>query len=174
MKNIKIYKLVRQMKKCFVIFFISVLFVMGVGGIASAAAGAEPNTESFSIEAEPGVRVQLSADPDPGYVFDHWTVEKGNITITDNCFIMPAEDVVVKAVFRLSMVQKGDVNEDGLVDHTDVNILSLWFEGFPIAQKYTETEAADIDDNGVFERKDVMILSRYVAGWEIYNEYFNQ
>ena len=59
------------------------------GGTASAS----PET------AAAGTEITLTAVPAPGYAFDHWEVVKGDVTITDNRFLMPAGAVTVKAVF---------------------------------------------------------------------------
>jgi len=59
------------------------------GGTASAS----PET------AVAGTEITLTAVPAPGYAFDHWEVVKGDVTITDNRFLMPAGAVTVKAVF---------------------------------------------------------------------------
>lgn len=59
------------------------------GGTASAS----PET------AVAGTEITLTAVPAPGYAFDHWEVIKGDVTITDNRFLMPAGAVTVKAVF---------------------------------------------------------------------------
>ena len=59
------------------------------GGTASAS----PET------AAAGTEITLTAVPAPGYAFDHWEVVKGDVTISDNRFLMPAGAVTVKAVF---------------------------------------------------------------------------
>ena len=59
------------------------------GGTASAS----PETAAADTE------ITLTAVPAPGYAFDHWEVVKGDVTITDNRFLMPAGAVTVKAVF---------------------------------------------------------------------------
>ena len=57
-------------------------------------------TASASPEsAAAGTEITLSAVPAPGYAFDHWEVVSGDVTITDNRFLMPAGAVTVKAVF---------------------------------------------------------------------------
>lgn len=58
-------------------------------GIASAS----------QTSAAEGTLITLTATPNSGYHFDRWEVVSGDITITNNTFIMPAGDVTVKAVF---------------------------------------------------------------------------
>ena len=46
-----------------------------------------------------GTEIVLTAEPDSGYFFAGWKVVKGDITIASDKFIMPDEDVEVKAIF---------------------------------------------------------------------------
>ena len=59
----------------------------------NGSASASPAT------AEAGTTVTLTADPDNGWRFSRWEVVEGDVTITGNRFIMPAENVTVRAVF---------------------------------------------------------------------------
>lgn len=43
--------------------------------------------------------VNLTATPDSGYHFERWEVVSGTVTIQNNQFIMPAENVEIRAVF---------------------------------------------------------------------------
>lgn len=52
------------------------------------------------VRTEEGTRVTLSAVPVLGYEFDSWEVVSGGVNISNNQFIMPASDVVVKAKFK--------------------------------------------------------------------------
>ena len=52
-----------------------------------------------STLAEAGTAITLTATPAEGYNFKEWRVASGGVTITDNKFTMPAENVSVKAVF---------------------------------------------------------------------------
>ena len=49
--------------------------------------------------ATAGTEIVLTADSFDGWRFDHWTVISGTANIQDDRFIMPAENVSVKAVF---------------------------------------------------------------------------
>ena len=46
-----------------------------------------------------GEEITLTATPKEGYAFKEWQVIKGNVEIKDNKFIMPDEDVEIKAIF---------------------------------------------------------------------------
>ena len=46
-----------------------------------------------------GALVNISVAPNPGYNFLSWTVLSGNVSILRNSFIMPAEDVFLRANF---------------------------------------------------------------------------
>ena len=51
-------------------------------------------------EAEAGTEIKLSAKANKGYRFKNWNVTKGKVTIKNNCFIMPKENVTIEAVFE--------------------------------------------------------------------------
>ena len=59
-----------------------------------------------------GENITLTATPDGGYILSEWnvTTATGNVTVTDNAFVMPDEDVTVSAVFT----EKGEVNDGSL------------------------------------------------------------
>lgn len=59
-----------------------------------------------------GENITLTATPDGGYILSKWnvTTATGNVTVTDNAFVMPDEDVTVSAVFT----EKGEVNDGSL------------------------------------------------------------
>ena len=61
-----------------------------------------------------GENITLTATPDGGYILSEWnvTTATGNVTVNDNAFVMPDEDVTVSAVFT----KKGEVN-DGSLEH---------------------------------------------------------
>lgn len=57
------------------------------------------------LRAEPEDTVELNATPNTGYVFDHWKVTPDTVALADankpsTSLKMPAEDVVVQAVFQ--------------------------------------------------------------------------
>ena len=60
------------------------------GGTASAS----------STSATAGTEIILTATPDSGYHFKEWQVISGGVTISGDCFIMPATNVTIKAVFK--------------------------------------------------------------------------
>ena len=53
-------------------------------------------------QAEVGATVTLTATPNVGYGFDTWSVTPATVTISENSFTMPAEDVTVSATFTAS------------------------------------------------------------------------
>lgn len=75
-----------------------------------------------------GENITLTATPDGGYILSEWSVTTatGNITVTNNAFVMPDEDVTVSAVFT----EKGEMNDGSL------------------ERPYTATEAIAVIDSG--------------------------
>lgn len=62
--------------------------------------GEHGSATASKTEAPEGMNVTLTATPDEGYQFDRWVVVSGGVTVIDNKFTMPANDVKVKAVFK--------------------------------------------------------------------------
>ena len=63
------------------------------------------NTEYGTVSANPnpanvGDTVTLTATANEGYEFVEWQIVAGGVTIVDNSFTMPAQDVEIKAVFK--------------------------------------------------------------------------
>ncbi|MDE7194159.1 MAG: hypothetical protein K2O14_09350 [Oscillospiraceae bacterium] len=59
---------------------------------------ASANVENLA-EVEAGTEVTLTATPNSGYKFSKWTVVNGGVTISNNKFTMPENDVEIKADF---------------------------------------------------------------------------
>ena len=61
----------------------------------------ENGTATASAEtAFAGTEITLTAEANEGFRFLKWEVVEGQIEITDNKFVMPDEDVEVKAIFE--------------------------------------------------------------------------
>ena len=50
--------------------------------------------------ATAGTTISLSTAPAGGFHFERWEVVAGSVTITDNVFTMPAENVTIRAIFE--------------------------------------------------------------------------
>ena len=72
----------------------SVFYSVTVETEGNGTASASP------ASAEAGTEINLTAVPEEGYHFKEWQVVSGGVTISGDSFIMPAEDVTVKAVFE--------------------------------------------------------------------------
>jgi uncharacterized repeat protein (TIGR02543 family) len=75
--------------------------------------GSEPVTHSITLQSDGNgtvsanvhsapkdTEITLTAVPDSGYRFREWQVLDGGVTVTDNKFIMPDNNVTVKAIFE--------------------------------------------------------------------------
>ena len=72
-----------------------------------------------------GSIVTLSATPDPGYTFNSWMVNSGEVTITDNSFEMPASNVTITANYTAidyTVEVNGDGTQEASVDGGDFNV----------------------------------------------------
>lgn len=88
--------------------------------------------------ANPGDTVSLAAVPDAGYRLASWDVRGGSgtpVTVTDNTFVMPQEDVTVLAVFEAEAANtiyfKNSANWGGTIyayawSSSDSTILGSW------------------------------------------------
>ena len=72
----------------------------------NASAGGTATADKTTAVA--GEAVTLTATPDSGYHFDGWRVVSGSVTIQDNKFTMPAENVEIQAIFDRNSSGGGD------------------------------------------------------------------
>ena len=66
----------------------------------SVTSGGNGSVSASPAKAAAGTEITLTATPNSGYHFKEWQVVKGGMTITNNKFTMPAENVEVKAIFE--------------------------------------------------------------------------
>ena len=64
-------------------------------------------------KAVAGTDIKLTAKADSGYHFKEWKVVKGGVTIVDNKFKMPADNVEIKAIFEKDAPVEYTVKFDG-------------------------------------------------------------
>ena len=57
--------------------------------------------EANCYSAAEGTTVTLTANPNRGYIFDYWEVVTNNTTIENNSFVMPNNEVVIEAHFKI-------------------------------------------------------------------------
>ena len=127
------------------------------GGTAGADASSAPG----------GTLVTLTATPDQGYYLKEWRVLSGTVTIQNNRFIMPDEDVVIQAVFEEGLSDAnipGDVNRDGIVDVLDVMTLAQIVVGKTSPAEGVSQEVMDLNGDHSVNVLDVMCLAQIAAG----------
>ena len=120
------------------------------------------NGKAFASPAKAAAdtAITLTATPNAGYHFKAWRVILGGVTITDNKFTMPAEDVEVQAVFEKDTpiskhpfldVPAGAYYEDAVV----------WAVGKGIT---SGTNATTFDPNGTCTRAQAVTFLWRAAG----------
>ena len=120
------------------------------------------NGKAFASPAKAAAdtAITLTATPNAGYHFKAWRVILGGVTITDNKFTMPAEDVEVQAVFEKDApiskhpfldVPAGAYYEDAVV----------WAVGKGIT---SGTNANTFDPNGTCTRAQAVTFLWRAAG----------
>ncbi len=91
-----------------------------------------------------GTTVTLTAVPNEGYQFKEWQVISGGITVNDNSFVMPANDVVIKAIFEQETTE-GKVDVDVVVgENAPVMTISNTKEEIIDKISWTEDEQQSI------------------------------
>lgn len=133
----------------------------------SAALSDDENPYTLTVDgvAEshlPGETIQLSAvfykDGAKAYRFSHWTGDTyllADSTDPNISFVMPASAVTLNKNFVLV----GDINCDGLINSTDVNLLRQMVEGIMLP-----TLAADINNDGKWDDDDIYLMRRILVG----------
>ncbi len=84
-----------------------------------------------------GENITLTATPDDGYILSEWnvTTATGTVTVNDNAFVMPDEDVTVAAVFT----EKGEVNDGSLErPYTAAEAIAVIDSGTGLTGKYVK------------------------------------
>lgn len=133
------------------------IYELEVYGTAGADASSVPG----------GTLVTLTATPDQGYYLKEWRVLSGTVTIQNNRFIMPDEDVVIQAVFEEGLSDAnipGDVNRDGIVDVLDVMTLAQIVVGKTSPAEGVTQEIMDLNGDHSVNVLDVMCLAQIAAG----------
>ena len=120
------------------------------------------NGKAFAspAKATADTAITLTATPNAGYHFKAWRVILGGVTITDNKFTMPAEDVEVQAVFEkdapISKHPFLDVPADAYYEDAVV-----WAVGKGIT---SGTNATTFDPNGTCTRAQAVTFLWRAAG----------
>ena len=66
----------------------------------TVTSGGNGTASASPAKAAAGAEITLSATPDKGYHLKEWRVMRGNVTIKDDKFTMPDNNVEVKAIFE--------------------------------------------------------------------------
>ena len=110
------------------------------GTISATADGKSINSGDNVAE---GATVILTATTNSGYHFVEWNVVSGNISIEDNQFIMPAEDVTIQAVTHmLTKIEAvaATCTEDGNIEYWTCESCGKYFKDKDATEKITEEE----------------------------------
>lgn len=94
----------------------------------------ENGTASASAtDAIAGTEIVLTAKGNDGYYFKEWQVIRGNVEIKDNKFVMPDEDVTVKAIFAEI---KDAPNDDDMNVKRDIHFVLVKTDGNGVGVAY--------------------------------------
>ena len=94
----------------------------------------ENGTATASAEtAIAGTEITLTAEANEGFRFKEWQVIRGNVEIKDNKFVMPDEDVTVKAIFAEI---KDAPNDDDMNVKRDIHFVLVKTDGNGVGVAY--------------------------------------
>tara|TARA_A200000159_G_scaffold30150_1_gene26733 strand:- start:50 stop:2989 length:2940 start_codon:yes stop_codon:yes gene_type:complete len=138
--------------------------IVTVGG----ANGTETGAGGYDV----GDTVTISALPDSGYNFEGWTVNNGGVTISDNSFVMPAENVSITANYvaiDYTVTMDGDNGTEtgaGTYNVGDTVTISASPDGEYSFYNWTvNSGGVTISDNSfVMPAENVSITANYVVG----------
>ena len=86
-----------------------------------------------ATDAIAGTEIVLTAKGNDGYYFKEWQVIRGNVEIKDNKFVMPDEDVTVKAIFAEI---KDAPNDDDMNVKRDIHFVLVKTDGNGVGVAY--------------------------------------
>jgi len=121
-------------------------------------------TTSSGILAILNFKINNTAEP--GDYMLTATYKKGdiiNVSFEEIDFNINNGNVTVKSAAILDYIS-GDINNDSLVDLTDVVILSQYVAKWNVD---VNAEALDPNSDKNIDLTDVVLLSQYVAGWDV-------
>ena len=86
-----------------------------------------------------------------------------NGAIIDND-LNPVDVSLVGGAIRILDYTPGDLNDDGIINSTDVVFLRRYIAGYDISIKEA---AGDVNDDGLLNSTDVVFIRRFIAGYDI-------
>jgi len=152
---------------------------LGTGdGIELLCVTADPTVESYDLTIsvnppgsgstvpavgthayESGTVVEVTASPDPGFVFDHW---EGECTGSDPCFVTMDAAKNITAIFVWEGIL-GDVDGNGSANSTDALIVLSADVGISVVP-YCPMNCGDVNGNGSVNSTDALILLSFDVG----------
>ncbi|NTV27271.1 MAG: DUF1566 domain-containing protein [Methanothrix sp.] len=127
----------------------------GSGSITADLGTISWNGNTGTVTYRGGTTIILTATPDSGSNFAGWS---GGCLGRDTCGITANTNTQVTADFSI----KGDVNSDGAVDLTDVNVALQVMSGIPLA---TAVDAnADVNGDKKIGTEEIIYILQKMAG----------
>ncbi len=132
---------------------------IGVDPVGSGTTNPAGGVHSYAE----GANVGITATPNSGYQFDHWS---GACTGTGSCAVTMDADKTVTAHFVLAPEILGGVNGDGVVDSTDALIVLSCDAGIDTGQ-YCPLNCGDVNGEELVNFTDALIVLSYDVGMSI-------
>ena len=127
----------------------------------TVTSGGNGTASASQAKAVAGTEITLTATPNKGYHFKEWQVMSGSVTIKDNKFTMPNDNVEVKAVFEedvpapteFTITVKTDGNGTASVSHakavvgTEITLTAKPNTGYHFKEWQVMSGGVTIKDN---------------------------
>ncbi|TLD00054.1 InlB B-repeat-containing protein [Robinsoniella peoriensis] len=135
--------------------------------------------ESDKTEAEAGEEVNLTVEPNEGYILKEGSlkVNNGDVEVTDNRFVMPEQDVMVTAEFEQQPAQMHTVTIDPAMEHgrieadkteaaagDTVTLTVTPEEGYLLTEGSLQVNGGEVevtDNSFLMPEQDVMITAEF-------------
>ena len=93
-----------------------------------------------------GTEIRLTATPNKGYHFKEWEVISGGVTITNNKFLMPNDNVEVKAIFEKDAPTEFTITFDGNGGTPSVGSMTTTNQKLPSLPSASRSGSYSFDD----------------------------
>ena len=129
-------------------------------GIPHSVSVTSSNTSWGTVSVSPanaivGETVTLTATPASSlYVLDSWNVTGGGVTVSGNTFVMPAADVTINGVFKISTAALNTEQADGTIYLSTEGTTAKFGENALVITAIDSGRVLTVPDSGTVKTKD--------------------
>ena len=112
----------------------------------TVTSGGNGTASASHAKAVAGTEIRLTATPKTGYHFKEWQVISGGVTITNNKFLMPNDNVEVKAIFEKNAPTEFTITFDGNGGTPSVGSMTTTNQKLPSLPSASRSGSYSFDD----------------------------